>query len=236
MKIEMWSDIACPFCYIGKHHLQTAIAQLTNSGNIEPRYIELHYRAFLLDANAPKQPKETIYQQLSHKYGMSIDEAKASTQRIADQGKHIGLTFNFETLQPVNTIDAHRLIHFAERFGLASEMKEALFEAFFRDSLNIADHTVLLNLAKHVGLDSQAAETMLNSDDYLADIEADQQTIKARDIRSVPFFIFNDKYAISGAQPVSVFKELLEKLQREESVTNNTPNAGPGCTGDKCEL
>lgn len=231
MKIEIWSDITCPYCYIGKHHLQTALSQLAYSDNIE-----LHYRTFLLDPNAPKQPKETIYQQLSRKYGMSIDDAKASTQRIADQGKQIGLTFNFATLQPVNTIDAHRLIRFAERVNLASEMKEALFEAFFRDSLNIADHSVLLDLAQNVGLDTQAVEIMLNSNQYLAEIEADQTSTKERDIRSVPFFIFDDKYAISGAQPITVFKELLNKLQQEEKIEANTTNSGPGCTGNKCEL
>lgn len=231
MKIEIWSDIACPYCYIGKHHLQKALSQLAYSDNIE-----LHYRTFLLDPNAPKQPQETIYQQLSRKYGMSIDDAKASTQRIADQGKQIGLTFNFATLQPVNTIDAHRLIRFAEHVNLASEMKEALFEAFFRDSLNIADHSVLLDLAEKVGLDTQAVDTMLNSNQYLAEIEADQISTKERDIRSVPFFIFDDKYAISGAQPVTVFKELLNKLQQEEKIEANATNSGPGCTGDKCEL
>ena len=232
MKIDVWSDIACPFCYIGKHHLQSAVAQLVNADNIH-----IHYRTFLLDANAPKQPQETIYQQLSRKYGMSIDEAKTSTQRIADQGKQIGLTFNFATLQSVNTIDAHRLIHLAAESNLAAEMKEALFKAYFTDSLNIADHRVLITLAKQVGLAPDAVEAMLNSQRYLAEIEADKQQIKQLDIRSVPFFVFNDQYAISGAQPVSVFKELLAKILDEEEIEDkNTASSAPGCTDDKCEL
>lgn len=232
MKIQIWSDIACPFCYIGKHHLTTAIEQLTNSDDIE-----IIYRSFELDSGAPKRASENIYQQLSRKYGMSVDDAKANTQRIASQGQQISLNFHFDTLLPVNTLDAHRLTYLAAESGLAAEMNERLFQAFFTESLNIADRQTLINLAKDVGLNTTTVEAMLDSERFLDTVRTDEQTARQLEISSVPFFIFDDKYAVSGAQPVQVFKETIEKIRQEslpqESDKESTEQA-PSCNNDTC--
>lgn len=234
MNIQIWSDIACPFCYIGKHYLQQAVEEFDGKAGVETVY-----RSFELNPNAPKQTDENMYQLLAQKYGMSIEEAKASSQRIADQGKLIGLDFHFDTLQSVNTLDAHRLIHLAGKSNLAAEMKERLFKAFFTDSMNIADPLVLTELAQEVGLDVTSVQNMLESDQYLNEVRADELGAKQLQINSVPFFIFDHKYAVSGAQPVEVFKQILEKVQQESAPNignDDQSDGGPSCSGDICSI
>jgi predicted DsbA family dithiol-disulfide isomerase len=234
MKIEIWSDIACPFCYIGKHHLQLALQDFSGRDDVM-----LIFRSFELNASAPKQTTENIYQQLAQKYGMSLDEAKASTQRIAEQGRELGLTFNFDKLIPVNTFDAHRLIHLAAQSHLATEMTERIFKAFFSDGENIADGQTLTTLAEQVGITGADVQALLTSDVYSSEVRADEADAGRLNITSVPFFVFNGKYALSGAQPVAVFQQVLQQVQQETPEARRGDNAadnGPSCQDGSCSI
>ena len=229
MKIEIWSDIACPFCYIGKRHLEKALEIFS-----EKEHVEIIYRSFQLDPNAPKESRENIYQQLAEKYAMSIEQAKATTAQIAEKATAVGLDFHFATLKPVNTADAHRLLHFAKRFDLMPQMSERLFRAFFTESLNVAKHDVLIQLAVDVGLDAEQTAIMLNGNDYANEVEQDQRIARAYDISSVPFFLFNEKYAIAGAQPISVFTEALTNAKDAEKQAEKLN--GANCSDGSCSV
>lgn len=210
MKIQIWSDFSCPFCYIGKHHLSAALYAFSDRENID-----LLFRSFELDPNRPVNRRSNIYTHLSEKYDMSIHQAEEITERITHQAKRIGLNFNFDTLLPANTFDAHRLLHFASEQGVMMQMSEILFKAYFIDSLNIADGATLIGLAGEAKLDQQRVREILQSEKYADRVRADESFAKQLKITSVPFFIFDNKYAVSGAQPTAVFSEVLQKVQEE---------------------
>lgn len=231
MKIQIWSDFSCPFCYIGKHHLTTALAAFSGRESVE-----IIFRSFELDPNAPANGSTNIHTHLSEKYDMSLQDARDMTTRITQQAKQTGLDFNFDYLIPSNTFDAHRLLHFASEQGLSEPMAERLFKAYFTDSNNIADKGVLLRLATEVGLDTEQARGVLFSDQYTDKVRADEVFVRQLKITSVPFFIFDNKYAVSGAQPVSAFSEVLNKVQEEaerlSQIDSKIRYDGPSCAVD----
>ncbi|MNR26525.1 DSBA-like thioredoxin domain protein [compost metagenome] len=148
---------------------------------------------------------------LAGKYGMTRERAIAMNQDVTEQAKSVGLQYRLDTTILTNTLDAHRLTHFAAKHGKASEMNELLFQAYFTDSKHIGDHAVLSALAGQVGLDEQAVANMLSRDDYAGEVRADEQEASELEIRAVPFFLIDRKYAITGAQPVEVFLEALQQ-------------------------
>ncbi|WP_159565332.1 DsbA family oxidoreductase [Budvicia diplopodorum] len=220
MKIQIWSDFSCPFCYIGKHHLSAALA--TFSGR---ESVETIFRSFELDPNASPQSDTNIYTHLAEKYDMSIYQVEEMTGLIVEQAKQAGLDFNFDSLIPTNTFDAHRLLHFASERGVSEPMSEVLFKAFFTDSANIGDRQTLIKLAADVGLEPQLVRDVLHSDSYADRVRADEYFAKQIKITSVPFFVFDNKYAVSGAQPVSAFTEVLDKVQEEARRLSHLENS-----------
>ena len=161
MKIEIWSDFVCPFCYIGKRRLESALNQFEYKDEIE-----LVFRSFELDPNSKKKYDENIHEIIAKKYGISVEQAKASNNQIVAQAKDLGLNYNFDDLIPTNTFDAHRLSHYAKTEGKMKELSERILKAYFVDSLNISDHKVLAKLAGEVGLNSDKALKVLESDKY----------------------------------------------------------------------
>lgn len=237
MKIEVWSDFACPFCYIGKRKLEHALSQFEGQGSVE-----VVYRSFELDPNAPVSESRDIHQVLADKYGMSYDQAKTMNAQLAEQASGAGLDFQFDSIKPTNTFDAHRLSHLAAARGLATTMTERLLKAYFTDGVNLGDHGVLASLAAEVGLEEAETASLLESDAYAEDVRADIGTAAGLGVTGVPFFVFNNKYAISGAQPGPVFTEVLETVWSEEQkqpelkVISSPQTSGDGCADGSCSL
>ncbi|GGH81725.1 putative DsbA family dithiol-disulfide isomerase [Pullulanibacillus pueri] len=237
MKIEVWSDFVCPFCYIGKRRLEEALNQLPNMENIE-----VQFKSFELDPQAKRDYGKDIHTMLAEKFGTSYEQGKVMNDRMKEQAKEVGLTYNFDTMIPTNTFDAHRLMHFAHDHNKEAEMTERLLHAYFTESKHIGDHETLSELASEVGLDQNAVKTMLVGTDYADAVRADEQEARQLGVQGVPFFVLNRKYAISGAQPLNVFVEALQKVQQEEQpltvlnpTTDEAGNNGE-CVDGACQV
>lgn len=210
MKIEIWSDVACPFCFIGKRNLEAALAQFPHRNDVE-----VIWRNFELDPGAQMEYKENQYELLAKKYGMSLEQARENTERVAMSGQAVGIAFDFDKVIPTNTFNAHRLIQFAHQHGRQDAAEEQLFKAKFEEGKHVGRKETLLEIAGAIGLDAAAAEQVLNSDAYTNEVRADEAEAQALGIRGVPFFVFDRKYAVSGAQPVDVFGQTLQKVWEE---------------------
>lgn len=210
MKVEIWSDFVCPFCYIGKRHLEQALSQLPYKD-----HVDVVYRSFELDPNAEPNSGHNMHSLLAEKYGMSIERAKLMNAEVAKRAQAVGLTYYFDTMIPTNSFDAHRLMHFAAENGKMNEMAERLFKAYFTDSKDIGDHTTLADLAAEVSLSKEETLKMLESDDYSHEVRLDEQEGQTLGIRGVPFFVINRKYAVAGAQPIEVFLHAFQKAQKD---------------------
>ncbi|MEC2074881.1 DsbA family oxidoreductase [Metabacillus fastidiosus] len=235
MKIEVWSDFACPFCYIGKRRLEEALMNFPHKNEVD-----ILFKSFELDPNASRDIQLSIHEILAKKYGMSIEKAKAMNASVGQQAAAAGLTFEFDNMKPTNTFDAHRLAKLAESKGKGKEMTEQLLKAYFTDSEHIGNHDTLLKIAEEVGLNREEAKSVLESDDFAEHVRADEMEAREIGVQGVPFFVINRKYAISGAQPVEVFGDTLQKVWEEEnkkiSLEQIKGNEAGVCTEDGCEL
>ncbi|MFD0617245.1 DsbA family oxidoreductase [Paenibacillus sp. GCM10027629] len=216
MKVEIWSDYQCPFCYMGKRQFEEALKQFPHQDAIE-----IVFKSFELDPNAPVEPKETIDEMLASKYGMSIEQAKAMNSDVAARAAEVGLTYVFDEMKPLNSFTVHRLTHFAATRGLQQQLTERLFAAYFTESKSLGDMETLLTLAVEVGLDREEASAVLASDDFANEVRADEQEGSRLGVQGVPFFVFNRRYAVSGAQSQDVFRDVLQKAW-DESAANGS--------------
>lgn len=198
--------------------------------------MEVTYRSFELDPTLGRDINYNIYEGLAKKYGMSIDQAKANTQNMVRMAKEAGLDYQMDTLILTNTFDAHRLTMLAKRKGLMHEMTERILHAYFTESKHIGDHETLTELAVEVGLDREEVEKMLASDEMANFVRADQQLAQQYGIRSVPFFLINKKYAVTGAQPTEAFVQALEKVIAEDNIVVLNNQDGMVCDDDGCEI
>ncbi|MCM3217637.1 DsbA family oxidoreductase [Niallia taxi] len=237
MKIEVWSDFVCPFCYIGKRRLEEAIAQFPGKDQVE-----VEFKSFELDPNAQTYSGTGINEALAKKYGMSIEEAKRANEGIGSQAAEVGLTFNFDEMKPTNTFDAHRLAKFAATVGKEKEMTEKLLASYFTESKLISDHDVLVEIAQTAGIEKEETLAVLNdSTKYANDVRIDEALAQQMGVTGVPFFVINQKYSISGAQPTETFRRALQQVWEEEG---NAPklqdlsggNTAAACTDDNCEI
>jgi predicted DsbA family dithiol-disulfide isomerase len=232
MKVEVWSDYQCPFCYIGKRRFEKALQQFSHKSAVE-----VVFKSFELDPSAERDISMNTYEMLAKKYGTSIEQAKASTEGVAKQAKEEGLEYYFDRIKLTNSFDAHRLMHYAQTFGKAQEMNEALFYAYFTGSKHIGEHETLCALAEQVGLDKKEVEEMLAGDKFTAEVHADEQEGSQLGITGVPFFVLNRKYGISGAQPTELFLETLNKVWAEENplqMVNSASDDNNSCTDGSC--
>lgn len=182
---------------------------------------------------------------MATKYGMTVEKAKAMNAQLTEQAKDVGLEFNFDTVKHTNTFDSHRLSHFASTKGKGAEMSERLLRAYFTDSLNLGDRSVLASLAAEVGLDQAEAAAMLETDAFANEVNGDIEEGSRLNITGVPFFVFNNKYALSGAQPGPVFKEVLDTVWAEEQAGptlqvvgkgNSEVSTDDGCADGSCNI
>jgi predicted DsbA family dithiol-disulfide isomerase len=231
MRVEIWSDVACPFCFIGKRRFEEGLSRFEHRDEVA-----VEYRSFQLDPHAPKEPEHDLYDVLARKYGISREQAVEMNRRVAEQGREAGIEFRFGDVVPSNTFDAHRLIKFAGRHGKERDAIELLFEAYFTEGRNVADHATLLSVAERAGLDREAAEEMLRSDAHAGEVEADGLEASRLGARGVPFFVINRRYGISGAQPAQVFLDALRRAWQDEHPVVSAGGPGDGCGDGSCNI
>ncbi|MFT4526704.1 MAG: putative DsbA family dithiol-disulfide isomerase [Bacteroidia bacterium] len=235
MKVEVWSDVVCPFCYIGKTNFDKAMAQFEEKENIK-----FVWKSFQLYPDVKTNLDISLYEHLSTSKGITIEQVKGMAVNAAQMGKASGLNLDFDKSVVANSFNAHRLVHFAKENGLQLEMKERLFKAFFTEGQNIDDTETLIALAGEIGLDANLAKAVLESDKYADAVQADIRESQQLGVRGVPFFVFNRTYAVSGAQAPEGFLETLEKSFAEWRQANPTVQLkvteGPSCEPNKvCE-
>lgn len=212
MKIEIWSDVVCPFCYIGKRKMEEALNDFSHKDDVTTEF-----KAYQLDPNAKPYSGQDFYEGMAAKFG-GAEQAKQMTANIVEQAKSVGLTFHFDTMKPTNTFDAHRITKFAKAHGKDAEISEKLLHANFTESKDVGNHETLAAIAADVGLDKDDALRVLKDENaYRDEVNHDIQEAQQLGISGVPYFIFNRKYAISGAQPAEAFTQALEKVWDEEN-------------------
>lgn len=210
MKIEIWSDIACPFCYIGKRHLEQALEQLPDLD------VDIKWKSFELDPNAPINSDLDIYDTLAKKYGRDRDWAKQMNANMVNMASRAGLDFDMDSLIPTNTFNAHQLIHLAKKEGKQNEMKEALLSAYFSEGKHVGEPEVLEAIAEKVGIEKEKVSDALADNSFSNEVVKDVEQAHRLGVQGVPFFYINEEYGLSGAQPVEVFVEALSEIAAKE--------------------
>jgi predicted DsbA family dithiol-disulfide isomerase len=218
MKVDIWSDIMCPFCYIGKRHFEEAMEQFTNS-----KGVEVEWHSFQLDPSLPKPAsKLSPYEYLAQRKGMSIEQSKAMHQNVINMAKAAGLHYDFDKAVVANSFDAHRLIQFAKTKGLGDVAEERLFKAYFTEGKDMCDGETLQQLAKEMGLNDGEAKEVISGDAFSEEVKKDIEIASQIGVSGVPFFVFDKKYAVSGAQPSASFLNVLERSFEEWSSANKS--------------
>lgn len=200
MKIEVWSDIVCPWCYIGKRRLESALANFDAP-------VEVEWKSFQLDPSFPKDTTMPVNEMLGQKYGHS--QVREMTERVIKLGAEEGLHYDYDIAVAANTFDAHRLAHHAKSQGLGADMHERLLRAQLCEGATINDADTLVRLAEEIGV--TGAGDVVATDKYTADVEADIREARQLGATGVPFFVLDRKYGISGAQPVAAFESALRQ-------------------------
>jgi predicted DsbA family dithiol-disulfide isomerase len=213
MQVEIWSDIVCPWCYLGKRRFEQALGEFAHSDDVE-----VVYRSFELDPSAPPGVTTPTAKMLATKYGMSDQQAEQAQRQMEERAAQEGLTFRMDGLRSGSTRDAHRLLHLAKARGLQPELAERLHRAYFSEQDSIFDHDALTRLAVEVGLDKDEVATVLAGDFYGADVDTDEAMAQALGANGVPFFVIDRRYGISGAQPAEVISQVLDKAWAEASA------------------
>jgi protein disulfide-isomerase len=213
--VEIWSDVMCPFCYIGKRKFEMALAQFPHKDKVE-----LVWKSFQLAPELKTQPDKNIHQFLAEHKWMSIEQAKSMNDSVTQLAKQVGLTYHFDKSIVANTFNAHRFAHFARQYGKQNEAEEILFRSYFTDGKNIDDYATLIQLGAEIGLDTTALKTALENGSYEDHVKADIYEAMQVGVRGVPFFLFNLKFAVSGAQDSKIFLQTLEKAYEEWRKSN----------------
>jgi predicted DsbA family dithiol-disulfide isomerase len=214
LKIEIWSDVVCPWCYIGKRRLERALARFEHA-------VDTRWRSFELDPHAPPVRSGDYATRLARKYGTTMERARAAIDRMTATGAAEGLTLRFDVAQPGNTFDAHRLLQLAGARGLQGALEERLFRATFSEGEAIGDPTTLARLAIDAGLDPSDVRSVLESDRYGAEVRGDEREAREREITGVPFFLLDERYPVPGAQDPDLLLRVLQRAweRRGDAVT-----------------
>jgi protein disulfide-isomerase len=233
MKVEIWSDIMCPFCYIGKRNYESALDRFEAKNQVE-----VEWRSFQLDPTIPKNlpSKENVYQYLADKKGISYEQSAKMHERVIEMAKNAGLDYRFDKAIVANSFDAHRLIQLAKTKGLGDAAEERLFRAYFTEGKDFGDHEILISIGKEMGIPEEEIKSALVSGDYAEKVNEDIQEAGEIGVQGVPFFVFNRKYAVSGAQPPEYFLQALNQSfgewKKANPDTKLAPAEGAVCNPD----
>ncbi|MDZ5664013.1 DsbA family oxidoreductase [Nocardioides sp. S-58] len=234
VKIEIWSDVVCPWCYIGKRRIENALAQFEHADDVE-----VHWRSYQLDPGAPVEATEKSSAMLARKYGQSPAGVQQMQDRVEAVAAEEGLVYRLSETLHLNTVDAHRVIHLAHEQGgneLQGRVKEALLHAYFTEARNVADHAVLREVAVGAGVDAARVDEVLAGTEYTSDVHADIEQAQAYGATGVPFFVVDEKYGVSGAQPTEVFTQVLDRAWSESHPRIEVLATGDECGPDGCAI
>ena len=229
MKIEIFSDFACPFCYIGKKRLEQAIRETGLEDDVE-----IEYKSYQLNPYASKTEAKPFYESMMEKYKNTREEVEMMASTIQDRAKEVGLTYHFEQMRTGNTEHAHRLAKWARSHGKEADFVEAMMDGYFTKGLNVNDKEALVQVAKSVGLPEGEAKDVLENDRFAEELAKDRYDAQQLQVQSVPFFVFENKYGIIGAEPLEVFTRTLKQAKdvadRRLDITGGDDACGPaGC-------
>lgn len=231
MKIEIWSDVVCPFCYIGKRKLEKALDKFPLKDQVE-----IEWKSFQLNPEEKTNPSINTLEHLAQSKGWSMDQTREITSNVVEMAKEQGLEFDFEKAKVANTKNAHRLIHFAKQQGKGGEMKERLLRAYFSDGENVDDPNTLIKLGAEIGLNESEIKSMLESNQFVDAVDQDIYESRLIGVRGVPFFVLDRKFGISGAQPDEVFEETIEKAWSEFAKNNSIFEVKSAENGESCDV
>ncbi|MEO7978077.1 DsbA family oxidoreductase [Flavobacterium sp.] len=210
MKIEIWSDIMCPFCYIGKRQLEAALAGFPNDE------FEIEWKSFQLDPSITPQADKDVYTFLAERKGISVEQSVEMHKGVVERAKSVGLEYHFDKAIISNSLKAHRIIQLAKTKNLGDQMEEIFFKAYFTDGRDLNDHTTLIELASQAGLSIQEVQQVLQNEDlYLKEVKADIDEAQEIGVQGVPFFVFDRKFAISGAQSIETFVQTITEVRNK---------------------
>lgn len=217
MKVEIWSDVMCPFCYIGKERFEKALDQIS-----QKEQVEVIWKSFQLQPNINYQPGKDAATIISELKGIPPEQMLKAHTNMEAMAKDLGVTMNFKEVKLANTFDALRLVKLADKYGLANDAEDRLFKAHFAEGKVVSDHDVLIDLSAEIGLNKEEAMRMLSTNTYANEVDADVEEARQIGISGVPFFVFDRKYAVSGAQPIEAFVETIQASLNEWHKESNT--------------
>ncbi|MDH1704907.1 DsbA family oxidoreductase [Acinetobacter johnsonii] len=224
MRVDIWSDVVCPFCYIGKKRLEAAAEQ----AGVE---LEVHWHSFELDPDAPVRQEISNSERLALKYGRTVTEVEEMQRNIAKMAAEEGIEFNWENANSGNSFNAHRIIHLAQSHGLGNEAEEAFFFSYMTQGLPIGERETIEDVASRIGLNPVEVDDSLDSDEYADFVKFDQEVAREQlKVTGVPFFVFDQRVALAGAQPREVFLQVIEKAQMPTEENNAAQ-----CSDESCE-
>ncbi|MCW2614734.1 MAG: oxidoreductase [Frankiales bacterium] len=233
MRVEIWSDVVCPWCYVGKRRFEAALAAFPHRDEVE-----VVWRSFELDPEAPPERVGDYAELLSRKYGFPVEQGRQMITTMTETAAQDGLDFRFDLARVGNTFDAHRLLHLAHARGVQDAVKERLVHATFTEGEPIGDHETLVRLVAEAGLDAAEAREVLGSDRYAAEVRADEAQARAYGITGVPFFVVDGRYGVSGAQPAEAIGQVLATAyaQSRPLAMVATGADAPGCDDGSCAV
>jgi len=211
LKVEIWSDIACPFCYLGKRRFETALAGFAGRDDVE-----VVWKSYQLNPYLKTDPSISIFDYLARAKRIDLKTARLMNERVSAMAAPDGVVYDWDSVVVANTFDAQRLIQFAAAHGKGAEAEERLFRAYFTEGRNVADRATLVELGREIGLDARELEQALESGAFRNEVNADIEEARQLGISGVPFFVFDRRFAVSGAQPVELFADVLERARQAE--------------------
>ncbi len=231
MRVEIWSDIVCPWCYIGKRRFEAALDGFEHRDSVE-----VVWRSFELDPSAPRRLTGPLDEALAAKYGMPLEQAREMQRMMTETAAAEGLDFRFDRARSGNTFDGHRLLHLAADRNLQGALKERLMRAYYTEGKAVTEHDVLLELATEVGLDADEVRVVLAGDAYADAVRAEERAAEDIGIRGVPFFVIDRKYAVSGAQPADLILSTLRNAWAEAHPMVVMGGDGASCADGSCAV
>lgn len=207
MKVEVWSDMVCPFCYIGKRRFEAALSRFAHAAEVEVIWHSFQLNPTLV---VNKTERESVYQYLAKAKGVSMEQSMKMHENVVGMAREVGLEYRFDKAVVTNSHNAHRVMQMAQQQGLGNEAEELLFKAYFIEGKDLNESATLVQIGADIGLDEAAVKAMLAGNDYNKEVAADMQEVKEIGINGVPFFVFDRKYAVSGAQPADTFLQTIE--------------------------
>lgn len=230
MRVDIWSDVVCPFCYIGKKRLEHVAAE----AGIQ---LDIHWHSFELDPQAPVRHQSSNTERLAKKYGQSIEQTEQMERNVAQAAASEGIEFNWQQANSGNTFNAHRIIHLAQSQGLGNAAKEAFLHAYMTEGLPIGETEVVEKIALNIGLTASDIQAVLSSDQFADEVRNDEKIAHEQlKVTGVPFFVFDQRLAVAGAQPREVFLQVFEQLQQQDENPTVASDATASCDAEGCEI